>query len=222
MAEHADKRAFIDLMVAQDVLRFGEFQLKSGRRSPYFFNLGAIGDGPALAALGECYAEAIATHGLRADVLFGPAYKGIPIAVAAAVACARRGTHLGVAFNRKEAKGHGEGGVLVGSALAERRVLLVDDVATAGTALLEAARLVAAAGGKLAGALIALDRQEKVTGGATAVAELQYRLGVPVHSILNLGDVIGWVEREAARDDARAGLAASIKAYRDRYCLPDT
>ena len=221
MAEYADKGAFIELMVEQNVLQFGEFELKSGRLSPYFFNLGAISDGFALAALGEFYANAIATNNLKCDVLFGPAYKGIPIAVAAAVASARSGARLGVAFNRKEAKDHGEGGVLVGAALSGRRVLLVDDVVTAGTALLEGTRLVAAADGELAGVLIALDRQETVSGGETAVAGLQSRLGVPVRSIVSLKDVIAWIDQQAARDEARAGLAALIKAYRDRYCALD-
>ena len=207
------------MMVAQDVLRFGEFELKSGRLSPYFFDLGAISAGSTLAALGEFYAAAIAANNLECDVLFGPAYKGIPIAIATAVASARRGAELGVAFNRKEAKDHGEGGVLVGAALSGRRVLLVDDVVTAGTALLEGTRLIAAEGGALAGVLIALDRQEKADGEETAVVGLQSRLRVPVRSIVTLQDVIAWIDQQAAQDEAHNGLAATIEAYRDRYCV---
>ena len=221
MTDYADKQAFIELMVEQKVLRFGDFELKSGRRSPYFFNLGAISDGTALAALGEFYAQAMVDNGLECDVLFGPAYKGIPIAVAMGVALARRGIDVGVAFDRKEAKGHGEGGVLVGAGLAGRRVLLVDDVVTDAATKRQGARLIAAQGGELAGVLIALDRQEKLDGDATAFAALQSRLGVPVRSIAALRDVIAWLDSSAGRVEERAGLAASINAYRDRYCVMD-
>ena len=221
MTDYADKRAFIELMVDQGVLRFGEFVLKSGRRSPYFFNLGAIGDGAALAALGEFYAQALIANGLECDVLFGPAYKGIPIAVATGVALARRGLEAGVAFDRKEAKDHGEGGVLVGAPLKGRRVVLVDDVVTDGATKNEGARLIAAHGGNLTGLLIALDRQEKVDGEETAFAVLQRRLGVPVRSIAALVDVIDWLGDSAGRIAERDGLAVSIKTYRDRYCVLD-
>ena len=221
MTDYADKRAFIELMVDQGVLRFGEFVLKSGRRSPYFFNLGAIGDGAALAALGEFYAQALIANGLECDVLFGPAYKGIPIAVATGVALARRGLEAGVAFDRKEAKDHGEGGVLVGAPLKGRRVVLVDDVVTDGATKNEGARLITAHGGNLTGLLIALDRQEKVDGEETAFAVLQRRLGVPVRSIAALVDVIDWLGDSAGRIAERDGLAVSIKTYRDRYCVLD-
>ena len=221
MTNYADKQAFVELMVEQKVLRFGDFELKSGRRSPYFFNLGAISDGVALAALGEFYAEAVIASGLECDVLFGPAYKGIPIAVAAGVALARRGIDVGVAFDRKEAKGHGEGGVLVGAGLAGRRVLLVDDVVTDAATKREGARLIAAQGGELTGVLIALDRQEKLDGDRTAFAALQSRLGVRVRSIAALKDVIAWLDRPAGQDEARIDLVASIKAYRDRHCVLD-
>ena len=221
MTDYSDRQAFIELMVEQDVLRFGDFELKSGRRSPYFFNLGAISDGTALAALGEFYAHAIVANGLACDVLFGPAYKGIPIAVAAGVALARRGINVGVAFDRKEAKDHGEGGVLVGAGLAGRRVLLVDDVVTDAATKREGARLIAAQGGALTGVLIALDRQEKLDTGETAFAALQSTLGVAVRSIAALSDLIAWLDNCAGRDEARGDLAASIKAYRDRYCVLD-
>ena len=221
MTNYSDKRAFIDLMVEQEVLRFGDFELKSGRRSPYFFNLGAVGDGAALAALGEFYAQAAIASGIECDVLFGPAYKGIPIALSAGMALARRGIRVGVAFDRKEAKDHGEGGVLVGAGLAGRRVLLVDDVVTDARTKLEGARLIAAQGGELAGVLIALDRQEKLDGGETAFAALKTRLGVPVRSIATLRDVIAWLDEAGGGNEGRDGLAASIRAYRDRYCVPD-
>ncbi len=219
MADYADKRAFIELMFNQGVLRFGEFTLKSGRRSPYFFNLGAIGDCTALAALGEFYAEALVASGLDCDVLFGPAYKGIPIAVAAGIALARRGIEVGVAFDRKETKDHGEGGMLVGAGLAGRRVVLVDDVITDGATKEEGAKLIAAHGGDLSGLLIALDRQEKLDGNETAFAALRSRLGVPVRSIATLEDVIAWLDQAASPNRRPDGLAASIKAYRDRYCI---
>ena len=221
MTDYADKQAFIGLMVEQKVLRFGDFELKSGRRSPYFFNLGAISDGTALGALGEFYTQAMLANSLDCEVLFGPAYKGIPIAVAMGVALARRGIDVGVAFDRKEAKDHGEGGVLVGAGLAGRRVLLVDDVVTDSATKRQGARLIAAEGGELTGVLIALDRQEKLDGEETAFAALQSRLGVPVRSIAALRDVIAWLDSSAGEDKGRAGLVASIKAYRDRYCVLD-
>lgn len=221
MTDYSDKRAFIELMVDQGVLRFGEFTLKSGRRSPYFFNLGAISGGNALAALGEFYAQALVTSGLECDVLFGPAYKGIPIAVVTGVALSGRGIEVGVAFDRKESKDHGEGGVLVGAGLAGKRVVLVDDVITDGATKEEGARLIAAHGGLLTGLLIALDRQEKLDAGETAFAALQASLGVPVRSIAALRDVIAWLDDAANPDEERDGLAASIKAYRDRYCVLD-
>ena len=167
-----EQKKFIDFLLKEEVLQFGQFTLKSGRESPYFFNLGRVADGVSLAALGEAYAEAIMAAGLEFDVLFGPAYKGIPIAVATSIALASKGVEVAVAYNRKEAKAHGEGGVLVGSELSQQ-VLIVDDVITAGTAIREALDIIQSAGGKTAGVLIALDRQEKGQGDLSAVQEVR-------------------------------------------------
>jgi len=207
---------FVGEMIERGVLRFGEFTLKSGRKSPYFFNLGSIDDGVGLAMLGSAYATAIVSLGPEMpDVLFGPAYKGIPIAVAAAVALHRdHGLSVGVAFNRKEAKSHGEGGSLIGRALAGR-VLIVDDVMTAGTAVTEAASLVRSGGGNLVGVLVALDRQEIVAPEQTAVARMTQELGAPVYAISTLSDVIAYL-------DSRGGYAdslAQIRTYQREYCV---
>jgi orotate phosphoribosyltransferase len=189
------RRGLIALFIEHEVLRFGSFTLKSGRQSPYFFNLGALHTGGAIQALGECYADSIESGGLAFDVLFGPAYKGIPIVVATAEALARRGRDVEWAFNRKEAKEHGEGGQFVGAPV-RGRVLVLDDVLTAGTAVREATDLIAAAGATAAGVVIALDRQERVDGGNTAVGALEGSLGVPVTSILTLQIVIDYLDQK--------------------------
>ena len=213
-----DADAFVRWLIAEDVLQFGEFELKSGRRSPYFFNLGAIDNGVAFDRLGAAFAGLAMTLAERPQVLFGPAYKGIPIAVAAGVALARdHGVNVGVAFNRKEAKMHGEGGSLVGSALEDRRVVVVDDTITDGAAKIEACEMIAAAGGRVVGVLIAMDRRERVDGPATAVEHLQRRLGVPVRSIARLEDVV----RVLADDPGAAQRLETVSAYRDRYCAVD-
>ena len=209
-------REFVREMVERGVLRFGDFTLKSGRKSPYFFNLGSIDDGAGLAVLGGAYAHRLMTSGRPLpDVIFGPAYKGIPIAVATAVALHRdHGKSVGVAFNRKEAKTHGEGGTLVGHPL-EGRIVIVDDVMTAGTAVTEAARLVRQANGDLAEVLVALDRQETVAPGQTAVLQMAAQLGVPVVAIATLADVISYL-------DSRGGYAdslAHIRAHQREYCV---
>lgn len=210
--------AFVRWMIAEDVLQFGDFELKSGRRSPYFFNLGAIDNGAAFDRLGAAYAALAIALAEAPQVLFGPAYKGIPIAVAASVALAREhGINVGVAFNRKEAKAHGEGGRLVGSAMAGRRVVVVDDTITDGAAKVEACELIAAAGGSVTGVLIAMDRRERVAGGATAVEHLEARLGVPVRSVARLDDVV----RVLAADAASAERLETVVAYRERYCAVD-
>jgi orotate phosphoribosyltransferase len=211
------KRQLVELLISEGVLQFGDFVLKSGRKSPYFFNLGAINTGSAIQALGEAYAETILDLDLDFDTLFGPAYKGIPIAVAAAEALSRQGRDIGWVFNRKEAKDHGEGGQFVGASV-QGRMLLVDDVLTAGTALREAAGLVTAAQGTLAGVVIALDRQELIDG-TTAVARLAGELGIPVISILTLQDVIEYLDLKAAQDNHARQMLAEVKAYQAEYCL---
>jgi orotate phosphoribosyltransferase len=207
----------VALLVEAGVLRFGEFTLKSGRSSPYFFNLGALCTGSAIQALAEAYAARIEASEVIFDVVFGPAYKGIPIAVATAEALARRGRDVAWAFNRKEAKAHGEGGDFVGGDVA-RRVLLVDDVLTAGTAVREAVGMVRQAGGTVAGVVIALDRQELGSDGNTAVGSLAAELAVPVLSLLTLQDVIGYLDAEAAGGKDHTDLKVRIREYQDAYC----
>jgi len=215
--DDARRRELIGLLVEHQVLRFGTFTLKSGRQSPYFFNLGALHTGAAIQQLAECYADCIEANGLEFDVLFGPAYKGIPIVVATAEALARRGRDVPWAFNRKEAKGHGEGGQFVGAPV-HGRVLLVDDVLTAGTAVREATDLITAAGATIAGVVIALDRQERADSGSTAVDALRLSLGVPVVSILTLQNVIDYLDETEAGANHPADLRARIRAYQAAYC----
>ena len=208
---------FVALMIEHGVLKFGEFTLKSGRRSPYFFNLGAIDDGLGMKALGEAYADALVRHDLVPEVLFGPAYKGIPIATTTAVALkANHGINVGVTFNRKEAKAHGEGGSLIGHGL-EGRVVVVDDVMSAGTAFREAAELVSAAGAKLGGSLVALDRREPSRPGGvqTAVEEVSEQYGVPVRAIVSLEDVTGYLDQNPVHADA----LRAIHAYQLDNCI---
>jgi orotate phosphoribosyltransferase len=210
---HDYQREFIDLTLEREVLRFGEFTLKSGRQSPYFFNMGRIDSGAALARLGRAYAAAMAKAGVEADMLFGPAYKGIALAAATAIALAdQHGRDLPWAYNRKEAKDHGEGGVLVGAPL-KGRVLIVDDVMTAGTAVRESLALIRAHGAEPAGVLIALDRQERGQGELSAAQEVARDHGIPVIAITSLADVLAYAgERpELAAEHAR------LLAYRERY-----
>jgi orotate phosphoribosyltransferase len=207
------QRELIDLAIDRGVLRFGHFVLKSGRESPYFFNAGLFNTGGALAALGRIYARAIVDWGLTFDLLFGPAYKGIPLVAAVAVALAEgHGRDVPYAFNRKEAKAHGEGGLVVGAPVAGR-VLIVDDVITAGTSVRESCDLIRALGGEPAGVCIALDRQERGQGGASAVAEVEGGLGLPVRSVVTLGDLIAYL---GGRADLGEVLEA-VRAYRARY-----
>ncbi|MDR0184621.1 orotate phosphoribosyltransferase [Lysobacter arvi] len=212
-----DHRArFLDLALRADALRFGEFTLKSGRQSPYFFNAGRFDSGAALAGLAACYADAIDAHGVAFDLLFGPAYKGIPLATALACEYARRGRDLPVAFNRKEAKTHGEGGNLIGAPLQGRRVLIVDDVITAGTAIREALGLIRDAGGETAGIVIALDRQEAIDPAKTrrsAAQSVAADHGLPVIAVATLADLLAFA-------GGHAGLAAQrerLLAYRQAY-----
>ncbi|MCK7592540.1 orotate phosphoribosyltransferase [Pseudomarimonas salicorniae] len=198
MSDH--RQRFLALAAEREALRFGSFTLKSGRSSPYFFNAGRFDSGMALAELGECYADALEASGLDFDMLFGPAYKGIPLATAVAIALARRGRNLPLAFNRKEAKTHGEGGQLMGAPLAGR-VLIVDDVITAGTAVRESLSLIRAAGATPCGVLIALDRQERGTGRRSAAQEVAESEEIPVIAIAGLADVLAYTERDARLAD---------------------
>jgi len=211
---HEYQQTFIELAREYDVLRFGEFTLKSGRVSPYFFNAGAFASGGALAALGRCYADRIVASGVRFDVLFGPAYKGIPLAAATAIALAdRHGLDVPFAYNRKEAKDHGEGGTLVGAPL-RGRVLVIDDVITAGTAVREVLAMIAAAGAQPAGVVIGLNRQERGAGERSAIQELEEEHGIPVISIIDMGHIIDYLAGIAV---APEGTLAAMRAYRERY-----
>jgi orotate phosphoribosyltransferase len=205
---------FIELARRFGVLKFGEFTLKSGRISPYFFNAGAFSSGQALAELGRCYAQRIVDSGLQFDVLLGPAYKGIPLASATAIALAdHHAIDVPFVYNRKEAKNHGEGGVLVGAPL-QGRVLVIDDVITAGTAVREVITIITDAGAELAGVAIGLDRQERGAGDRSAIQELEDSYHVPVLSIIDMGDIIDFLVSESGED--HASLVA-MKDYRSRY-----
>ncbi|EGR1983641.1 TPA: orotate phosphoribosyltransferase [Vibrio parahaemolyticus] len=209
----AYQREFIEFALEKEVLKFGEFTLKSGRKSPYFFNAGLFNTGRDLARLGRFYAAALADSGIEFDVLFGPAYKGIPIATTTAVALAdHHDIDTPYCFNRKEAKSHGEGGNLVGSAL-EGRIMLVDDVITAGTAIRESMEIIKANGADLAGVLVAIDRQEKGKGELSAIQEVERDFGCAVISIVSLGDLITYLEEKG---NATEHLEA-VKAYRAEY-----
>ena len=207
------KQGFITFCLQLGVLRFGEFTLKSGRLSPYFFNAGLFKTGSAILELGRFYAAALVASDLDCDMLFGPAYKGIPLVTTTAVALAdQHERDLPVAFNRKEAKDHGEGGNIVGAALAGR-VLVVDDVITAGTAIRESETLIRAAGAHPAGVLIALDRQERGQGELSAVQEVETDLGAPVISIVSLSDLVAHLED----DPEHAGHLEALRNYRAQY-----
>jgi orotate phosphoribosyltransferase len=209
------QREFIQFAIDRGVLKFGQFTLKSGRTSPYFFNAGLFNKGADLARLGRFYASALVDSGVAFDVLFGPAYKGIPIATAAAIALYdHHGRDVPYCFNRKEAKTHGEGGNLVGSAL-QGKVMLVDDVITAGTAIRESMAIVTANGAELAGVLIALDRQERGQGSLSAIQEVERDFAAQVISIVKLNHVIAFLA-ESANQQLAAHLDA-VKAYRQQY-----
>jgi orotate phosphoribosyltransferase len=185
------QRTFVELALSRSALRFGSFKLKSGRESPYFFNAGLFNDGEAIAVLGQCYAAALMRSGLEFDMLFGPAYKGIPLATTTAVALAEHHRrNVPWAFNRKEAKDHGEGGNIVGSPL-KGRIVIVDDVITAGTAIRESVEIIRAAGATPVGVALALDRQERGQGPQSAVQEVSSQFGLRCVSILTLTDLIG-------------------------------
>ncbi len=207
------KKEFLEFAIQADVLRFGEFTLKSGRTSPYFFNAGLFNTGQHLARLGRFYAQAIIDSGARFDVLFGPAYKGIPLAAATSIALAdHHNLNLPYCFNRKEAKAHGEGGNLVGAPL-QGGILIIDDVITAGTAIRESLAIIDQAGARAAGVVIALDRQERGQSERSAIQEVEQDLGFKVTSIIKLEEL-----QEFLRDkpDFRTALQA-INRYREQY-----
>ena len=217
---HDYQRDFLALALERQALRFGEFKLRSGRVSPYFFNAGLFNDGASLARLGRCYAAALAASGLAFDQLFGPAYKGIPLVAACAMAYAEHhGRNLPWAFNRKEAKDHGEAGLIVGTAL-QGRVVIVDDVITAGTAVRESIELIRSLGAQPVAVALALDRQERGLGAQSAVQEVAAQFGLRCVSILTLG---GLIEALAAPGQAALGPGqlAALRAYREQYGVAD-
>ncbi|SDW92630.1 orotate phosphoribosyltransferase [Marinobacter mobilis] len=206
------QQEFIDFAISRNVLRFGEFTLKSGRISPYFFNAGLFNTGDDLLQLSRAYAAALQRSQLEYDIIFGPAYKGIPLATTTAMALAGAGDNRPFAFNRKEKKDHGEGGNIVGSPL-EGKVLIIDDVITAGTAIRESIDLIHAAGATPAGVLIALDRQERGNGELSAIQEVEQEFGIPVVSIIQLEQVLDYLK---ARPDF-AEHAEKVAEYRQNY-----
>lgn len=209
----AYQREFLEFVISNKVLQFGEFTLKSGRKSPYFFNAGAFKTGKALAQLGRYYAATIQQAGIEFDTLFGPAYKGIPLATAAAIALSEQYQRdVPYCFNRKEAKDHGEGGNLVGAGL-NGRILLVDDVITAGTAVRESLQLIAANKAQLVGIIIMLDRQERGQAQLSAIQEITEQHGVPVISIVNLQDLCTYLSEQPES----AAILAAIENYRAEY-----
>ncbi len=204
--------ALIDLSLQRGVLKFGAFSLKSGRISPYFFNAGLLNDGEALSLLARGYAQKLIEAGGGVELIFGPAYKGIPlVAATAATLSTVHGVNLPWGFNRKEAKDHGEGGVLVGAPVAGKKVWIIDDVITAGTAIREVMALLQAAGAEVAGVLVALDRQERGQGELSAIQEVE-RQGIPVHALMTLTDLMDYLAAQG-----RASELARMQAYRSQY-----
>ncbi|CUB05428.1 orotate phosphoribosyltransferase [Marinomonas fungiae] len=209
------QREFIEFAIEQNVLRFGEFTLKSGRVSPYFFNAGLFNSGQALAKLGRFYAAALVEAGVSFDVLFGPAYKGIPLATTTAVALFdHHDIDTPYVFNRKEAKDHGEGGTLVGAPL-EGNIMIIDDVITAGTAIREVMEIINNAGATPAGVLIALNRQERGRAELSAIQEVERDFNMPVVSIVSLNDIMAYLAEQDSPEFAQH--LAAVKAYRDQY-----
>ena len=206
------KAEFVEFAIDSNVLCFGDFKTKAGRMSPYFFNAGLFNDGDKLKRLGEFYAKAIVDSGIAFDVLFGPAYKGIPLAASIVIALSALGRNVPFAFNRKEAKDHGEGGTVVGAQL-KGRVLIVDDVISAGTSVRESVDLIRSAGAEPAGVVIALDRMERGKGEKSAVQEVREQFGIPVVAVVTLDNLVEFLERDAHR---QAQLQA-VAAYRESY-----
>ncbi|KAM0786076.1 hypothetical protein ACM66B_006887 [Microbotryomycetes sp. NB124-2] len=220
--------ALIELSLKSDqpILRFGSFTLKSGRQSPYFFNFGLFNTGALLHSLSVAFADAIVAaypsigqapdaHGDTPQILFGPAYKGIPLVASIATELARRGRNVGFAYNRKEAKAHGEGGSIVGASLTGQRVLIVDDVITAGTAIREAHKIVKAEGGLVAGIVEALDRQERGAGKVSTVQEVEQELNVTVTSVVKLQDIVDWLRQQGRQQELK-----DMEDYRLQYGSP--
>jgi orotate phosphoribosyltransferase len=207
------KTQFIDNAIDSGALKFGQFRLKSGRVSPHFFNAGEFYRGKALATLGQCYAQAIVDAGIEFDVLFGPAYKGITLAAATSVALAEHhNVDVPYCFNRKEAKSHGEGGTIVGAPL-EGRVLIIDDVITAGTAIREVMAMVEQAGAQAAGVVIGVDRKERGSSDKSAIQEVEQQFDIPVVSIIDIDDILTYLNTK----DDMAELVVQIKDYRQEY-----
>ncbi len=203
---------FIAFCIQKEVLKFGEFKTKAGRLSPYFFNAGLFNDGDSLLKLGEFYANSIEKSGIAFDMLFGPAYKGIPLAASIAIAFAKRGRNIPYAYNRKEAKDHGEGGTVVGAALVGK-VLIIDDVISAGTSVRESVELIRANNATPCGVSIALDRQEKGLGALSAVQEVEQSNKIPVSAIANLNALLSFI----ANKKEMADYLAAIESYRNQY-----
>lgn len=206
------QKQFIQYALDCGVLKFGEFQLKSGRISPYFFNTGLFNTGAQLDKLGQFYAQALLAAGVEIDVLYGPAYKGIPLVSTTSIAYSRLKSDIPFAFNRKEAKDHGEGGVLVGAPL-QGKVWILDDVITAGTSVRESVDIIRATGATVAGVVIALDRQEKGQNDLSAVQEVSTQFGIPVIAIISLANIVEFIEQH----DGNSEKLAIIKSYRQQY-----
>lgn len=217
---HHFSQEFIAFSVEKEVLRFGEFKTKAGRLSPYFFNAGLFNDGVSLLKLGEFYAKSIEASGIEFDMLFGPAYKGITLAASIAIAFARNGRNVPYAYNRKEAKDHGEGGVIVGSPL-KGRVLIIDDVISAGTSVRESVELITVNGATPCGVSIALDRQEKGLGELSAVQEVVKNNQIPVCAIANLSDLMDYLQNNQHLAQNLQPVLQAVKAYRTQYGVLD-
>ena len=212
------QREFLEFALEIGVLRFGEFTLKSGRASPYFFNAGLFNTGASLARLGRYYAATIENSGIDFDLLYGPAYKGIPLAAVTVAALAdHHGRDLPYAFNRKEVKDHGEGGMIVGHGLDGRRALIIDDVISAGTSVRESVDIIRARSAQPAGVVIALDRQERGKGERSAIQEVEADYGLTVAAIVRLEDLIEFLEERVGADPSIAGNLDAIRAYRAEY-----
>lgn len=219
--QHHFSQEFIAFSVEKEVLRFGEFKTKAGRLSPYFFNAGLFNDGASLLKLGEFYVQSIEASGIEFDMLFGPAYKGITLAASIAIAFARQGRNVPYAYNRKEAKDHGEGGVIVGSPL-KGRVLIIDDVISAGTSVRESVELIKVNGATPCGVSIALDRQEKGLGELSAVQEVIKNNQIPVCSIANLSDLMDYLQNNQHLAQNLLTVLNAVKAYRAQYGVETT